>query len=181
MVTWDPARTAPPQDAEPEGKNLSISAYESVWDKPFDPNEPKWVPPPRGPLPKGLDYIPPAPESHDISSDSEDEEVNVIESRSSSESPENLPVQTERYAPVFPWEMSENRLTATRVFPGDQPAKDKGKILEARPYDRRASLEKYEFTNAYDSIDKFEIDFLGGILYLLFKATSDKNSENPPQ
>lgn len=149
MVSWDPARSAPPQDAGPEGKNLSISTYESVWDKPFDPNEPKWVPPPRGPLPKGLDYIPPTPESHDYSSDSEDEELNVVESRSSSESPETLPGEPERYAAVFPWETSGKRQSATRVFPGDAATKDKGKGIEARPSDRRASLDRYEFTNAY--------------------------------
>ena len=149
MASWDPARTAPPQDSEPEAKNLSISAYESVWDKPFDPNEPKWVPPPRGPLPKGLDYNPPAPESHDFLSDSEDEEHDIVESRSSSESPETLPPETVRYAAVFPWETSPKRQTATRVFPDDEPAKAKEKAIEARSYDRRASLEKYEFTNAY--------------------------------
>ena len=151
MVTWDPARSAPPPDSEPEGKNLSISAYESVWDKPFNPDEPKWVPPPRQPLPKGLDYIPPAPsvESHDTSSDSEDEELNTITSGSGSEYWEDPTTRTERYSAVFPWETSPKRPIATRVFPGDEAAKDKGPILEGRPYDRRASLEKYEFTNAY--------------------------------
>lgn len=152
MVTWDPARSAPPPDSEPEGKNLSISTYESVWDKPFNPNEPKWVPPPRKPLPKGLDYIPPAPpvESHDTPSDSEDEELNTITSGSGSESWEDPSTRTERYSAVFPWETSPKRQIATRVFPDDEAPKDKGPIFEGRPYDRRASLDRYEFTNAYD-------------------------------
>src|SRR5271170_5429661 len=75
MVTWDPARTAPPADSGPEAKHLSISSYESAWDKPYNPNEPKWVPPPPAPLPKGFEYTPPPPppESHDPSSDEDDE------------------------------------------------------------------------------------------------------------
>ena len=53
--------------------------------------------------------------------------------------------------------MRGQRQTATRVFPGDEPAKDKGKAIEAGPYDRRASFEKYEFTNAYGSQSIFLI------------------------
>jgi hypothetical protein len=150
MVTWDPARTAPPEDSGPEAKNLSISAYESVWDKPFNPDEPKWVPPPRKPLPKGLEYVPPATsaESHDSSSDSEEEESSVVASCSGSEPGEAPSSRTESYTAVFPWETSPKRQIATRVFPGDEAVKDKSPILEGRPYDRRASLDRYEFTNA---------------------------------
>ena len=153
MVTWDPARSAPPSDSGPEAKGLSISAYESAWDKPFNPDEPKWVPPPKSPLPKGYEYTPPPPpsESHDTSSDSEEEIAEPSGYHTSdSESPDDQKAHhTKRYSPVFPWEMRGQRPTATRVFPGDEPAKDKGKAVESRPYDRRASFEKYEFTNAY--------------------------------
>ncbi len=153
LVIWDPAQSAPPADSGPEAKGLSISAYESAWDKPFNPNEPSWVPPPRSPLPKGYEYTPPPPppESHDTSSDSEEE---IGESSgyhtSDSESPDDHKARPARgFTPVFPWEMRGQRQTATRVFPGDEPENDKGKAVEARPSDRRASLEKYEFTNAY--------------------------------
>jgi hypothetical protein len=144
----------------PEAKGLSISNYEAAWDKPYNPNEPKWVPPPRSALPKGYNYTPPAPppqgpESHDTSSESElDEEISGIESSeyhtSDSESADNQRENKNenRFSPVFPWEM-RSRGSATRVFPGD--VNDQGKPIP-RPYDRRASLDNYEFTNAYDPI-----------------------------
>ena len=91
MVTWDPARSAPPSDSGPEAQGLSISTYESAWDKPFNPDEPKWVPPPRSPLPEGYEYTPPPPppESHDTSSESEEEIVEPCGYHTSdSESPE---------------------------------------------------------------------------------------------
>jgi hypothetical protein len=154
VVPWDPARSAPPSDSGPEAKGLSISNYESAWDKPFNPHEQKWVPPPRSPLPKGYDYTPPAPQpaSYDTSSESEtEEEVGTVESggfhTSDLETPEGHKdgnKEKEKFIPVFPWEM-RSRGPATRVFPGD----DKGKGV-TRPYDRRASLDKYDFTNAYN-------------------------------
>lgn len=55
----------------------------------------------------------------------------------------------ERVNPVFPWEMRGQRQVATRVFPGDLPAKGKDPVSEAYPTNRRPSLEKYEFSNAY--------------------------------
>jgi glycogenin len=160
MVTWDPARSAPPADSEPEAKNLSIGAYQSAWDKPYNPNEPKWVPPPRSPLPKGFEYTPPAPppESHDTSSDSEDEEVPAVKSSRYSTSDSDISEDKghqqpqERINPVFPWEMRGPRPNATRVFPDDVAPNSAAKVSEARPYDRRASLDTYEFTNAYDLI-----------------------------
>jgi hypothetical protein len=158
MVTWDPARSAPPADSGPEAKDLSIGAYQSAWDKPYNPNEPKWVPPARSPLPKGYEYTPPAPppECHDTSSDSEDEETPVVKSTrfstSCSDTSEDKGLQQpqERIPAVFPWEMRGPRPNATRVFPGDEAMKSPPKAPEARPYDRRASLDRYEFTNAYN-------------------------------
>jgi hypothetical protein len=41
--------------------------------------------------------------------------------------------------------MRGERHTATRVFPGDEPPRAKGVVSD----DRRPSLERYEFTNAY--------------------------------
>ena len=155
MVTWDPARSAPPSDSGPEAIGLSISSYESAWDKPFNRDEPKWVPPPTNPLPTGYEYTPPPPpppsESHDTSSDSEEETAEPGGYHTSdSESPDDQKEHpTKRYTPIFPWEMRGQRQSATRVFPGDEPIKDKGKAVEAQPYDRRGSFEKYEFINAY--------------------------------
>jgi len=76
---------------------------------------------------------------------------------SDSESPEDKHEKPkgaakERINPVFPWEMRGQRTAATRVFPGDEPAKSmvENKVVPPpRPYDRRASLDNYEFTNAY--------------------------------
>jgi glycogenin len=160
MVTWDPARSAPPPDSGPEARDLTISTYESAWDKPFNPHEPRWVPPPPAPLPRGYEYTPPPPappvpaaESHDPSSDEEDEPVEQSEYHTSdSESPEGGPggggeKQKERFGAVFPWEMRGQRQAATRVFPGDQPSKGKAPE-EVPPSERRPSLEKYEFSNA---------------------------------
>lgn len=152
MVTWDPARTAPPSDSGPEAKGLSISAYESAWDKPFDPNEPKWVPPERTPLPEGYEYTPPPPppEHHDTSSESEDEvvEISGYNTSDSESADDHRQRRAERYSPVFPWETRGQRQIATRVFPGDQPPEDNGKAFEARPFDRRVSFDNYGFTNA---------------------------------
>jgi hypothetical protein len=163
MVNWDPARSAPPSDAGPEARNLTISAYESAWDKPYDPNEPKWVPPPPSPLPHGYEYTPPSPtapaasvpQAQESGSEPEaDEHEGDGYHTSDSESPEDSHRgrQKERFNPVFPWEMRGQRAAATRIFPGDQPSGDvKPAVVEPgpRPYDRRASLEKYDFTNAY--------------------------------
>jgi len=174
MATWDPSRSAPPSDAGPEAQTLKIATYESVWDKPYNPNEPRWVPPPRSPLPKGYEYTPPpqptsipepapVPEIHDTSSESSIEEIIERESSgyhtSDSESPEDKHEKPkaavkERINPVFPWEMRGQRIVATRVFPGDDPPKslvENKAIPPPRPYDRRASLDNYGFTNAYVS------------------------------
>lgn len=154
MVTWDPARSAPPVDAGPEAHALSIAAYESAWDKPFNPDEPKWVAPPPSPLPKGYQYTPPAPppKSYDSSDESEDETETMTvppSSRSDSEGPETPP-QIQQFNPIFPWETSQKRRIATRVFPGDVSATSaKGKSVETIHADRRPSLDNYEFTNAY--------------------------------
>jgi hypothetical protein len=187
MVTWDPARTAPPADSEPEAKNLSVGAYQSAWDKPYNPNEPKWVPPPRSPLPKGYEYTPPAPpaESHDTSSDSEDEEMPAVKSSrysttSDSDTSEDKGHQQpqERINPVFPWEMRGPRPNATRVFPGDAAPNSSAKVPEERPYDRRASLDRYEFTNAYGS--HLTPLILVGTPFQLCKPMSSKNLEKHP-
>ena len=164
MVNWDPTRTAPPSDAGPEARNLSIEAYEAAWDKPYDPDEPKWLPPPQPPLPEGYEYTPPpfpsAPHTQPQESPSSSEEETPSGEEyhtSDSESPEDFAARgrpTQRVNPVFPWEMKGKRAAATRIFPGDKPAtKVKPAAAEPgpRPYDRRASLEKYEFTNAYIS------------------------------
>lgn len=155
LVHWDPARSAPPPDAGPEARNLTFEAYRSAWDRPYDAEEPKWIPPPPSPLPKGYDYSPPpAPltlEAHETSSESEDEIEERDDQISPSERPEDVKEQLrrkERYVPIFPWEMRSGRQAATRVFPGDEPPEAKPTILEPRPYNRRASLEEYEFTNA---------------------------------
>jgi glycogenin len=152
MAAWDPARSAPPSDSGPEAKGLSISAYESAWDKPFDPNEPKWVPPERTPLPEGYEYTPPSPppEHHDTSSESEDEvaEPSGYNTSDSESADDHRQRRTERYSPVFPWETRGQRQIATRVFPGDRPPEDKGKAPRAQPFDRRVSFDNYGFTNA---------------------------------
>jgi len=145
---------APPVDAGPEAKDLKVSIYESAWDKPFDPTEPKWIPPPLSPLPKGYVYTPPAPtppppEVEESSSESEEEETGEVSgySTSDSEGPERRKPKI-RYTPVFPWETRVTRRPATRVFPGDEPPKEQSLVVEPLPSDRRSSLENYEFTNA---------------------------------